>query len=90
MDVFKLRYRLGDDYGAYVGSFIRIKDDRIENEVHSNLTEGLLWPDPLIQLNPSFESGETIDELADGGVLHGECQRIFRAGKDAASRVYVC
>jgi len=30
MDVFELRNRLVDDYGSYVGSFIRIKDARIE------------------------------------------------------------
>jgi hypothetical protein len=61
---------LVDDYGSYVSSFIRIKDDRIEEEVRSNLAEGLLWPDPLIQLNPSFEAGETIDELVNEGILH--------------------
>ena len=27
MDVFRLRHRLVDDYGSYVSSFIRIKDD---------------------------------------------------------------
>ncbi|MDP8939201.1 MAG: hypothetical protein M3N10_02715 [Actinomycetota bacterium] len=64
-----------------MGSFIRIKDDRLENEVHTNLGEGLLWPDPLIQLNPSFESGEIIDELAEEGILHEECSRIFQTNK---------
>jgi len=38
----------------------------------------LLWPEPLIQLNPSFESGGTIDELVDEGLLHEECRRAFR------------
>src|SRR5215204_5075448 len=47
-----------------------------------SLDEGLLWPDPLIQLNPSFEAGESIDELVDEGVLHEECARIFRVKKD--------
>jgi hypothetical protein len=82
LDVFRLRQRLVDDYGSYVSSFIRIKDERIEEEVLSSLGEGLLWPDPLIQLNPSFEAGETIDELVAEGTLHEECGVVFRRKKD--------
>jgi hypothetical protein len=82
LDVFELRNRLVEDYGSYVRSFIRIKDARIEEEVRQSLDEGLLWPDPLIQLNPSFETGDRTDDLVDEGILHNECARIFRAGKD--------
>jgi hypothetical protein len=39
---------------------------------------GFLWPDPLIQLNPSFEAGETLQQLIDDGELHPECINIFR------------
>lgn len=42
---------------------------------------GLLWLDPLIELNPSFEPGESIDDLVEEGVLHSECARIFRVDK---------
>jgi hypothetical protein len=82
LDVFELRDRLVEDYGSYVQSFIRIKDPRVEDEVARSLDAGLLWPDPLIQLNPSFEPGESVDELVGEGVLHEECALIFRAGKD--------
>jgi ATP-dependent helicase YprA (DUF1998 family) len=82
VDVFRLRRRLVDDYGSYMTSFIRIKDERVEDVVLSSLGEGLLWPDPLIQLNPSFEAGETIDELVAEGVLHEECSRIFRRKRE--------
>jgi hypothetical protein len=50
MNVFKLRDRLVSDYGTYVRSFINIKDERIDAQVQNDLDEGLLWPDPLIQL----------------------------------------
>ena len=83
MDVFELRNRLVGDYGSYVGSFIQIKDSRIEDKVRQSLDDGLLWPDPLIQLNPSFETGDRIDELVGEGILHDECARVFRAGKDS-------
>lgn len=52
--------------------------------METSLAEGLLWPEPLIQLNPSFEPGDWIDELVRQGVLHPECSRIFRIGKSSA------
>ena len=63
MDVFSLRDRLVGEFGSYVRSFIHIADERIKDLVDSALAEGLLRPEPLIQLNRSFESGGTIDEL---------------------------
>jgi ATP-dependent helicase YprA (DUF1998 family) len=78
MDVFRLRNRLIQDYASYVRSFIQIRDERLREYVGRVLDEGLLWPEPLIQLNPSFEPGEWIDDLVNQGVLHTECSRIFR------------
>ncbi|MCK4546152.1 MAG: DEAD/DEAH box helicase [Candidatus Eisenbacteria sp.] len=78
MDVFQLRERLVRDYQSYISSFIQIRDSRIKGTVDEALDGGLLWPDPLIQLNPAFEPGKWIDELVDEGLLHQECRRIFR------------
>ncbi len=83
MDVFQLRNRLVDDYSSYIRSFIQIRNERIHELVDREISEGLLWPDPLIQLNPSFQPGKWIEELADEGVLHDECRRVFRIKKDA-------
>ncbi|HOX44531.1 MAG TPA: DEAD/DEAH box helicase [Myxococcota bacterium] len=78
MDVFELRKKLVKDYANYVQSFIQIADPRIQHHVQDELERGVLWPEPLIQLNPAFEPGDWIDELAASGVLHEECKRIFR------------
>jgi len=78
MDVFDLRNHLVEDYDSYIRSFIRIRDSRIQKYVHGCLDNGLLWPDPLIQLNPSFEPGAWIDDLVKDGLLQEECKRIFR------------
>ncbi|HHH31786.1 MAG TPA: DEAD/DEAH box helicase [Polyangiaceae bacterium] len=78
MDVFGLRNNVIGDYGTYVRSFLTIKDERIRRLVQEEMDGGFLWPDPLIQLNPSFEVGETLQELIDGGELHPECMNIFR------------
>ncbi|MDO9530028.1 MAG: DEAD/DEAH box helicase [Syntrophales bacterium] len=78
MNIFGLRDRLIKDYSDYIQSFILIKDSKIRDRVEDEFTRGLLWPDPLIQLNPSFKPGKWIDELVQGGVLNEECRRIFR------------
>ena len=78
MDVFDLRHRLVEDYSSYISSFIRIRDERLRAFVQESLKNGLLWPEPLIQLNPSFEPGAWIDELVKDNTLHAECGRIFQ------------
>jgi hypothetical protein len=77
VDVFDLRERLVRDYASYVRSFINIRDKRIGDTVERKLKEGALWPDPLVQLNPSFEGGAPIPEIVARGLLHEECEKVF-------------
>lgn len=81
MDVFDLRSRLVGDYARYTRSFIKIADTRISQRVEAALEAGALWPEPLLQLNPTFLPGGTVDDLVADGTLHAECARIFRIGK---------
>jgi ATP-dependent helicase YprA (DUF1998 family) len=81
VDVFALRDRLVHDYEEFTRSFVTVRDPWIDEVVDRELSEGLLWPESLIQLNPSFAPGATIDELAAGGVLHEATRAIFRRGK---------
>jgi len=82
MNIFKLRDALIEDYSKYVTSFIQIRDQKMKNYVEKSIGAGLLWPEPLIQLNPSFEPGKRIDELVAEGVLHRGCDQIFRRKQD--------
>jgi len=82
MDVFNFRKQLIRDYRDYVESFIQINDPRIHSYVHEILDNGELWPEALIQLNPAFEPGAWIDELANQGILHPLCKTIFRRKSD--------
>lgn len=82
MNVFSIRNRLIADYQSYVSSFINIRNDQIRMKVESEMASGLLFPDPLIQLNPAFERGRRIEELVNEGILNTECAKIFRIGKD--------
>jgi len=78
MDIFDFRRKLIDDYAAYTRSFITVREPNLRQFVQEQLEAGVLWPEPLIQLNPSFEPGDSIDDLVAAGVLHAECRHVFR------------
>lgn len=81
MNIFEYRNQLINDYESYIKSFIKVKDDRIKEKIEAEFQLGALWPEPLIQLNPSFELGQQIDQLVAQGIVHPECSRIFQADK---------
>ncbi len=54
MNIFDFRNQLIGDYASYIKSFIQIRDPHISSYVQQKLQEGVLWPEPLIQLNPLF------------------------------------
>lgn len=66
--VFDKHRRIMDEYKSYVSSFFRIEDERIKSAVEASVLGGQYWPEPLIQFNPSFELGESIQELVKQGV----------------------
>ena len=78
MDVFSFRDRIVDDYEKFSRSFTKIRSDDIGVSVENAYRSGRFWPAPLIQLNPGFVSGGSIDEFVDSGLLESECRRIFR------------
>ena len=84
MDIFRYREDLLGDYSSYVKGFLEVQDDDIEQFITLHLDGGSLWPEPLVQLNPAFLPGATIDELVDQGRLHPTCKEIFRRGKSVA------
>ena len=82
MDVFRVRDRLIDDYREFTGSFVDIHDKNIREHVAERMARGYQWPDPWLSLNPNFASGGTITDLIAEGLLHPECERIFRLKDD--------
>lgn len=83
MDIFGFRDELIQTYAEYVGSFIEVREERALEYIQSKLSQGAFWPDPLIQLNPNFRPGKTIDDLVAEGVLDPRCAQIFRRDKTA-------
>ncbi|MCA0294168.1 MAG: hypothetical protein LCH96_02430 [Actinobacteria bacterium] len=78
MDVFEVRDKVIDDYRSFTTASIDIKDPRLKDYYQSELDRDRQWPEPWISLNPAFETGGRIDELVRDGLLHPECERIFR------------
>ncbi len=76
-DVFALREKVVSEYRDYVESFVNILDERIEEFVRDRLREGELWPDAVLQLNPAYEEGARLTELAHRGVIARETARFF-------------
>ena len=78
MDVFEFRDRLIEDYERFSRSFTQIRAEDIRDAVEAAYRGGRFWPAPLIQINPNFVAGGTIDELVEASLLHPECAKIFR------------
>ncbi len=83
MDIFQFRDRLIEEYRSYVTSFIRIADPKIKAFAEGCFDRGALWPESLIQLNPTFQPGKNIQELTDEGLIHPVCAQVFRRDKTA-------
>lgn len=80
MDVFKLDARLLDDYKRFARSFTQIRACDVRDGVETIYQSNHFWPDPLISINPRFERGESVDDLASPSkqILHPDTARIFR------------
>lgn len=55
MNVFEIHSKIVGDYASYIRSFINIAYKEISREVDGALSEGELWPQPLLQFNPTYE-----------------------------------
>ena len=80
LDVFELRKQVVDEYQKYVHSFVRVFDERIHGYIKRRLSEGALWPEAVLQLNPAFEMDRTLGEMAGDGVLMPDTARFFGEG----------
>ncbi|WP_201776527.1 DEAD/DEAH box helicase [Allosalinactinospora lopnorensis] len=83
MDVFSVHKELIDDYSEYTSSLVKVRDQRTADYLKEEEENKVRWPDPWLSLNPGFESGGTVDELAADGLLRPECERFFRDKKHA-------
>ena len=77
MNVFDTHRQIVDDYAQYIRSFINISDPEIARTVEDSLSEGRLWPEPLLQFNPAYEQAGTVEEVIASELLHDDVRHIF-------------
>jgi ATP-dependent helicase YprA (DUF1998 family) len=78
VDVFSLRDSVISEYRKFATSFTTIQADDIRTQVEAIYAEGRFWPDPLIQINPSYKRGANLQTLITGGALDPRTADIFR------------
>ncbi len=55
MSIFDLRQSVIDEDSKYVQSFLSIADERVRAFIEESLLKNhVLWPDALLELNPSI------------------------------------
>lgn len=87
-NIFDLHKDILDDYKLYIDSFINIADKKILDTVKRDFDSGNLYPEPLVQFNPSFESGGNVEDLVNDGVLVKEFNNIFYDGENKSWSIY--
>ena len=79
MDVFSLRDSIVSEYRKFATSFTTIHAEDIRAQVEAIYSEGRFWPDPLLQINPSYKRGLNLETLIADGALDPRTADIFRA-----------
>ena len=69
MNVFQTHSKIVSDYETYIRSFLRIADPAIRGVVEGELSQGKLWPEPLLQFNPAYQKFGSLDELTAQKIL---------------------
>ena len=79
LDVFALRDSVVDEYKRFATSFTTIHARDIREQVEDIYAGNRYWPEPLIQINPSYKRSTDVGTLVANGVLGPGCAEIFRA-----------
>ncbi|MFA5468035.1 MAG: DEAD/DEAH box helicase [Sphaerochaetaceae bacterium] len=77
-DIFEFRSTLIDSFSNFSRSFTKVAAEDIKKTLDKEYDNGRYWPEPLIQVNPHYETTHTIKELSDTGLLHPLCDILFR------------
>ena len=85
LDVFALRDSVVDEYKRFATSFTTIHAPDIREQVEDIYARNRYWPEPLIQINPSYKRSTDVGSLVAGGVLDSGCADIFRANGEPLS-----
>jgi len=78
MGVFSLRDTVVGEYRKFATSFTTIHAEDIWKQVEATYAKDRYWPEPLIQINPSYERTTSVQQLVAAQVLEPKAAEIFR------------
>lgn len=78
IDIFAFHQAVMDRYRSFSQSFLDIDDSAIEAKLQDEGRLKTMWPEPLIQFNPSYEAGASVESLIDQNVLDPEMANLFK------------
>ena len=77
MNVFDFQEHLTKRYEAFTRSFTKIRAHDLQDFIDKEYQKKRYWPDPLLQINPNYQRGESTHDLVKEGTLHPGCEQIF-------------
>ena len=89
-DIFSFRDKLIDAYRSFSTSFSSPSSADIKKALDDAYGQGRYWKQPLIQINPKYKPAESVDALAQQGVLSKKTAEIFQAGKPEGHPTPIC
>ena len=89
MNVFKFRDQVIENYADFSRSFVRFSAADIFKLVDGEYSKGRYWPEPLVQINPNYKTGESVEQLSKDGVLDPLTAEIFQIQKTGGERIPV-
>jgi superfamily II DNA/RNA helicase len=79
LDVFSLRDSVVEEYKRFATSFTTIYAPDIRDQIDAIYAEQRYWPEPLIQINPSYKRTVDVGALVKDRVLDPGCAELFQA-----------
>lgn len=76
-DFFKLHSQIMEQFKAFSQSFVDIEDPQILKELEKYGNDKSMWPEPLIQFNPSYQEGAAFSDLISEGLFDPRMDKIF-------------
>jgi hypothetical protein len=69
MTIFNLDRYVVQEYERFARSFTNIRANDLKDKIENAYAGNRFWPEPMIQLNPRFKRGSTVDRLVQTGDL---------------------
>ncbi|WP_101068026.1 DEAD/DEAH box helicase [Roseovarius salinarum] len=78
MKAFEFDQAVIDEYARFSRSFTSVRAPDLSRAIDAHYADKKFWPSPFLALNPAYEKGQTVEELAGSGSLAPETARVFR------------